>query len=443
MEQTFASQSPTYPLTRRRFLSQSTLFAAAALGAGSLLEAACTPASTGSAGQQQVTLKFLHWIGTDAGPVVAEINKRFHQEHPNITVQFSSLPTDQYETVLKARLAGGDAPDVFGVFPGLKFYPYAKAKYLADLSNEPWVSRLLPGARRVVTYTDGKVYTMPLDENVIGVVYNKQIFNRLGLSVPTTWADFLAVCEQVKRAGITPLALGIKDQWVDQLIPYAMAPSAIYRDDPDFDKQMLAGTKSFADSAWTQMMKDYLNLNARGYFNQGALGTTYVQTTQMIAAGKAAMVVNGNWILAPIRQLNPQLQLGMFPLPYVQPGQPIWVSSAVGITMAISATTKYPAEARKYLQFWARPDIMALYLKEKVAYSAFTDISNPALDPAAQEMVAPLKVGSYNFLDQNWPVGVQDVMLKDIQAVFAGSMSISQMLHDMDTAFEKNKGSIS
>ncbi len=250
------------------------------------------------------------------------------------------------------------------------------------------------------------------------------------------------MCEKLKSAGVTPLALGIKDQWVDQLIPYAMAPSAIYRDNLNFDKQLLSGASTFEHSAWTQMMKDYLDLNARGYFNQGPLGTTYVQTTQLIAAGKAAMVVNGNWILAPIRQLNPSLQLGMFPLPYVQTGQPIWISSAVGTTTAISSTTKHPVEARKYLQFWARPDIMALYLKEKVAYSSFTDTSNPALDPAARDMVAPLKVGAYNFLDQNWPVGVQDTMLKDIQGVFAGSVSIPKMLSDMDAAFQKNKGQI-
>src|SRR5436190_183810 len=130
------------PLTRRRFLSRSALLAGTALGAGPLLEA-CGSSGTATGSQQPVTLKFYHWIGTDAGPVVAEINKRFHAANPNITVQFSSLPTDQYQTVLKARLAGGDAPDVFGVFPGASLYPYAKAKYLADLSNEPWVAHIL------------------------------------------------------------------------------------------------------------------------------------------------------------------------------------------------------------------------------------------------------------------------------------------------------------
>src|SRR5579884_3296464 len=177
------------PLTRRRFLSRAALFAGTALGAGSLLEA-CGSTGTAAGGQQPVTLTFYHWIGTDAGPVIAEINKRFHAENPNITVQFSSNASDQYETVLKARLAGGDAPDIFGVYPGAKFYPYAKAKYLADLSNEPWVAHLAPGARRLTSYTDGKIYTLPLDTNAIGVIYNKQIFSQHGLTVPTNWADF-------------------------------------------------------------------------------------------------------------------------------------------------------------------------------------------------------------------------------------------------------------
>ncbi|HET8843186.1 MAG TPA: extracellular solute-binding protein, partial [Ktedonobacteraceae bacterium] len=280
-------------LTRRRFLSRSALLTGAALGAGPLLLEACSSSATSTSGQQPVTLKFFHWIGTDAGPVVAEINKRFHTENPTITVQFSSIASDQYETVLKARLAGGDAPDLFGVFPGAKFYPYARAKYIADLSQEPWVARLQDGAKRVVTYTDGKIYTLPLDQNAIGVIYNKQIFSQHSLSVPTNWADFVTVCEKLKSAGMTPLALGIKDQWVDQLIPYAMAPSAIYHQTLDFDKQLLAGTSTFAKSAWPRMMQDYLDLNAHGYFNRGALGTTYDQTTQLIAAGKAAMVVNG------------------------------------------------------------------------------------------------------------------------------------------------------
>lgn len=429
-------------LTRRSFLTQSALAAGTVLGTGSFL-AACSSSAATSATQQPVVLKLFHWFSTEVGSeLMTQINNRFHAENPHITVQFSSVTTDQYETVLKARLAGGDAPDIFGVFPGTKFYPYAKAGYLADLSDQPWVSHVLAAAKRSSSYK-GKVYLLPLNQNAIGVVYNKDIFQHLRLSVPTSWQDFLTVCQKIKAAGIVPIALGNKDLWIDQLIPYAMAPSAIYSNNPDFDQQMYAGKATFVNSPWVQMMKDYLGLNASGYFNTGVLGTTYAQTSQLVAGGKAAMVVNGNWIISQIRDLNASAHLGMFALPYVQLGKSIWVAASVGNPFAVSASTQYPAEAKKYLEFWTRQDVMGPYLQREAGISTLDNISNPALDPAVQELLPALKVGSYGFLDNNWPVGPQDVMQKDIQSVFASQMSVSQMLQDMDTSFQQNKASVS
>jgi len=395
-------------------------------------------ASSPATNTQPVVLKFFHWIGNDAGPVVEEINKRFETENPGITVEFESLQTDQYDTVLKTRLAAGDAPDVFGVFPGTKKDPFVSAGYLMDLSSEPWAARVSQGSLGVAI-NDNKVYALPMDQNVLGVIYNKKIFADLGLEVPKTWDQFLEVSQKIKDAGSTPIALGNKDLWVTQLIPFAMAPSKIYRDNPMFDQEMYDGKMSFAGSdAWKKMMADYIELDKRGFFNKGVLGTTYDQTVQLISSEKAVMTVNGNWMIAPIKQANPDINLGMFPLPYTEDGTEPWVSSAVGSMMAISSSTKHPEEAQKYVEFWARPDIMALYLKEKKAYATLTDV-DVDLDPAAAEMVPALKVGSYNFLDQKWPIGVQDQMFKDIQGVFAGSITIDEMFQNMDKVFQENK----
>jgi raffinose/stachyose/melibiose transport system substrate-binding protein len=403
-----------------------------------LMLSACS--NNGSSGGA-VTLKFYHWIGADAGPVVAQIDKMFEDANPNIKIDFTTAPTDQYQTVIKTRLASGDAPDVFGVFPGAWLQTYgAKPNYLVDLSNEPWVASLNSGAKGVSTY-NGKVYALPMSQNVIGVVYNKDVFAKAGVTVPTNWDEFLAACQKLKAAGVTPLALGIKDQWVDQLIPYAMAPTAIYSTNQSFDANMFAGTATFDNSPWKQMMQDYLSLQQQGYFNSGGLGTTYQQTQDLITTGKAAMVVNGNWILAPLEQADPSLKLGMFPLPYNKAGEKPWVSASVGEEMGISASSKHIAEAKKFVAFWARPDIMKLYLNAKKAFPAQSNVT-PDLDPAAAEMLPALNAGSYNFLDQKWPTGVQDVMLKDIQSVFAGTMTIDQMLKDMDTTFAAKKGSV-
>lgn len=383
---------------------------------------------------EPVTLSFYHWFGGDAGDTVEKIDAMFTEENPNITVEFETADTGTYEQVINTRLAADDAPDLFGVFPGTKFHPKAEAGYLMDLSDQPWVDNLLDGAKHVATW-DGKIMTMPIDQNVIGVIYNKQIFADLGLSVPTTWDEFLAVNDAIKEAGITPMALGIQSAWVDQLIPYAMAPTAIYRDNPDFDQQMYDGEATFVGSPWQQMMEDYLDLEARGYFNDNALGTNYDRGNELMATGQAAMLVQGNWALAGVEdKATEEMDLGMFPLPYNKDGGDIWVSAAVGGTIAISANTEHPEEAKKYLAFWARPDIMEIYLTEKKAFPAEKGVS-PELDPAAAEMLPALEVGSYPFLDQNWPPGVQDVMLADIQSVFAGEMTVEEMLQEMDDAW--------
>lgn len=391
------------------------------------------PEANSSADDDPVTLEFYHWFGADIGDTtIKEINDRFQAEYPHITIEFETADTDTYEQVITTRLSADDAPDIFGVFPGTKFHPKAEAGYLMDLSNEAWVENLFEGAKFVSTY-EGKVMTMPVDGNVIGVIYNKQIFNDLGLEVPANWEEFLAVCEAIKASGVAPLALGLQDGWVTQLIPYAMAPSAIYRDNLDFDAQMYARETTFVGSAWEQMMADYLDLEAKGYVNEDSLGTGYDLANDLMANGEAAMLVQGNWAIASLREKAPDLEWGMFPLPY-DAGGDVWVSSAIGITITISANTEYPEEAKAYLDFWARPEIMELYLTQKGAFPASVGVS-PEIDPAADEMIPYLEVGSYPFLDQNWPPGVQDVMLAGIQSVFAGEMTVEEMLQEMDTAW--------
>ena len=123
----------------------------------------------------------------------------------------------------------------------------------------------------------------------------------------------------------------------------------------------------------------------------------------------------------------------MFALPYDNGGE-VWVPAAIGGLMAVSANTEYPEEALAYIEFWASPEIQELYLTAKKAFPASAGIE-PDLDPASTEMFPYMEVGSYPFLDQNWPAGVQGIMLEDIQSVFAGEISIEQMLQDMDDAW--------
>ncbi|MCK5921622.1 MAG: extracellular solute-binding protein, partial [Methylococcales bacterium] len=77
---------------------------------------------------EPIVLEFYHWFGADLGETtIKEINDRFHEANPNITVEFETADTETFSQVLNTRLSADDAPDLFGVFPGTKFHPKAEA----------------------------------------------------------------------------------------------------------------------------------------------------------------------------------------------------------------------------------------------------------------------------------------------------------------------------
>ncbi|GGA17080.1 ABC transporter substrate-binding protein [Paenibacillus marchantiophytorum] len=379
-----------------------------------------------------VTLKM--YLVNNTKMNLEEINRRFEEKYPNIKIDYEGAPVDQFETVIKTKLASGDGPDIFTVFAGTKKDSFVKAGYLMDLSDRPWISRLTPGVVRSAS-TDGKVYALPRSQNVIGVIYNKQIFKDLGLEIPKDWQAFLQTAQKIKDAGLIPIGLGLKDQFVTQLIPYAMAASVIYRDNPNFDQSMYEGKQTFVGSPWEQMMTDYLDLDKKGFINKGTLGTANDQVVQLMSSGKVAMTVSLNAVVPAIKAANPQIGLGMFPLPYVKQGEPVWVSTGPAVLAGGYAKTKHPEEVKKYLDFVALQENMKTIVDTMQAFSVFNDVVTN-LDPALMEIQPSLKVGTYAFLDQNWPATVQPQMFVGIQDVFAGA-KIPDVLAKMDKAFKE------
>ena len=70
--------------------------------------------------------------------------------------------------------------------------------------------------KNLVKYTydvGGKTYAVGAVESTSGIIYNKEIFERYGLSVPQTYQDFLNICKTLKSKGIDPIGVGGSDLW--------------------------------------------------------------------------------------------------------------------------------------------------------------------------------------------------------------------------------------
>jgi raffinose/stachyose/melibiose transport system substrate-binding protein len=384
--------------------------------------------------QAPITLHVFHWLGSDIGPVVAEIDRRFIAENPGIKIESESFQLDRYEQALERRLAAGDPLDIVAVGEIRPLEVRIKPGDLLDLSAEPWVKQLTPEALREVS--DGaKVYALPLGKAAIGVAYNKDIFARLGIGMPATWPEFVAACRAIKAAGIVPLALANDDPWLIQLMPRAMAATAVYGQDPDFDTRLVRRESSVSASPWRQLIADQLSLQAGGCFGGASPPVSYDQSIELVATGRAAMALNGTWIVPQIKGGNPALQLGMFPLPYATAGQQVQVPTIITPLMAVPASTRYPVEAKKYLEFLARPDVMPLILRARGELPVMSGIV-VTQDPALDGLLSQAKTGSRDVFARSWPLAAREQFFYGLQGVLTGRTALDAFLEQIDKAFE-------
>ena len=324
------------------------VIAAAALAA---TLGACAPTSSSSSSiAENVTLSVWSWRPEDAA-IYKKIFDKFHESHKNITVDFKPYKSTEYNTILATGLTQAGGPDVMQLRAYGLVQPLVKANNLvpldgkvAGLSN--FDKTALDGSRGKA---DGKVYGVPLEMSTFQIYYNKDIFAKNNLQPPKTWDDLINAAKTLQTAGITPFAAAGKDTWLLPLYDDLFAASRY--GGTDFEKAVLSGQKKFDDPDYVAAL-DVLN-QLKPYFpkDQMGLGETDVQT--LFATGKAAMIPEGSFALAPIKTIDSSLNLGVFnapPAPGAVVNKPLqvgWVDASYGL----NAKSTHQKEALELLQW--------------------------------------------------------------------------------------------
>src|SRR3954451_8258825 len=146
----------------------ATATAVAACGSGTQSDTSST-----SSGNGQVTLILKHITGTDENAMNAAI-ARYKKVAPNVTIKASYAPTDQLQTSLRAQLGGGNAPDLFVVWPGngsaMSVQQLAPTGVLADISDQGWIKNV-PDSLKPLLGDGGKTYMYSSGVTPIGDIY--------------------------------------------------------------------------------------------------------------------------------------------------------------------------------------------------------------------------------------------------------------------------------
>ncbi|MGP3960277.1 extracellular solute-binding protein [Nonomuraea sp. 3N208] len=398
-----------------------------------------TTATTGG-GPAATELKFIG-VADQKAPM-DELLAAYQKVKPTVRVTASYAPTDQVQTSVRTQLGAGNAPDLHVVYPGngsaMSMSQIAEAGLLADLSAQPW-TQTIPAGFKPAFQLDGKTYIYSAGSSVIGAIYNKKVFEQAGVDAPpTTWTEFLAVCDKLKKSGVAPIALGAQTPWVTQLITYALVPSTVYAKDPTFDDKQLAGQTTFAQSGWRQAMEMYLELQKRGFFNDKPNGTTFEQQISMVATGKAGMAIQVSAVLPDFRKAaSTPDDLSMFPVPGADDAASVWIPAGVVVGLGAAAKGKNVEEAKAFIDFLGKQENINAWAKAISAIPLTQDASS-TIDPAVESFLPFTKDRAVPFMDQRWPnAEVQPVHFAVVQELLAGKSTVDEALKKMDEAYQK------
>lgn len=353
------------------------------------------------------------------------------EKFPEIKVTFEFVALDNFNNVLNSQLQAGQGPDIIEV--GGEARLLANAGYLMDLTSQPFVGKYAQAG--LTPYSvDGKVYATPLQSWYEGIFYNKALFKENGIEVPKTLDAFIQIHKDLSAKGIKPQTMGAQS-WEPMMKQSIGVVNNEFYSDPankDFDEQFNAGEAKVSE-AWLPYVEEWSRVITEGCLTQDMLGLSYDQALDEFATGKAAMWESGPWAVGTILEKNPDIELGMFPIPGLKEGSG-WLVGGPGSAFAVNNKTEHAEEVLKILEFTATEEAQLALIKDNAGSSFLTGVEVDLGDIYA-DCDEAFKAGNvYAPWTASWIAGnpIVEGYGKSLQEVLAGTKTIKEALEDAD-----------
>ncbi|KAA0546313.1 extracellular solute-binding protein [Bacillus sp. BGMRC 2118] len=355
--------------------------------------------------------------------------KEFEEKNPDIKIKLDSPP--EAETVIKTRLTKNDLPDLMAIGGNATYGELARAGVLNDFSDSDLINNVQPSyvdmLGRLVGPDEEGTFGIPYATNANAVIYNKEKFEALGLEVPKTWDEFVAALDKAKAAGEIPIYFTLKDAWTG-MIPWNSLGANIAGE--DFAQKKNNGEATFVES-YDEVADKMLTLTSYGHKDN--MGVAYGDGNNAFASGKGVFYLQGNWAIPEIKKANPDIQLGVFPMPVTNDPAQNKLVSGVDVVLTMNKDTKHKEEATKFLEFMLDKETAKKYTDEQKAFSAVQDVFQE--DPVFEGIKANFESGALtSFPDHYYPAGMgTDGYLQE----FVAKKNKESFLKKLDAEWDK------
>lgn len=292
------------------------------------------------------------WTLTFDNPAVTKafgtIIKDFEAANPGVTVKLENRATDEHKSALRVAAGSDQAPDIYFMWAGLglggEFIKSGLALPMDKYYKQyKWDDEFIAPALSFSKQYPGGRYGVPYTFRGEALYYNKALFEKAGItSLPKTYDELVADADKLVAAGIRPITFGGTVNWhvmrlMDEILEVQcgaekhdalMAIKVSWADEP-------CATKSFEElHKWTSK-----------YFLKPFMGIDNNQAFNLFLAGRAAMMLEGNWLVGQLRNANKLADYGVFPFPGASR------LYGFGEYNYISTKSKNPDVAAKFLDY--------------------------------------------------------------------------------------------
>jgi raffinose/stachyose/melibiose transport system substrate-binding protein len=322
------------------------------------------------------TLRILVHGNPPVEQVLAQLADQFEQQNPGTTVEVSSVPTNDYQNVRNTRIAAGGVDIVEAVDSGFTarsnpdyvtgvdespFIQGVQAGNWVELTGQEFLGNFSPEVMEQLAY-DGRAFLVPTGTvYYTGILYNQDIFAEHGLAVPTTWSEFVEVCQTLQEAGITPLSMGGQDLWPVGLLVLALAQS-MFPDLPALDEQLWTGQFPLDGPESVELLEKLQTLY--GFTEDNFPGIAYSTIPSRFASGEVAMIPDGNWSAPSIDAAGPEFSYDIFPLPGSDnPADNQYIGGKLDAGYGIPTSSPNQDLAIRFLEFYSQPENYQTFIR--------------------------------------------------------------------------------
>jgi multiple sugar transport system substrate-binding protein len=341
-----------------------------------------------------ITVKLSGWTGNPLEQtLLKQVIQDFERQQSQIKVKYEAI-ADQYMDVIKTRLVGEAAPDVF--YLDALEAPFLMGQNVLEpldkyINPKFDITDIEPNLLNNFTYQN-HIYGLPKDYSTLALFYNKQAFTQIGLTnPPTTWEQLRTYAKQL-TGKLNKYGFGEIPELARQAYKITAFGGEI------IDKN---GYATFANDPGLQGLELVINQyqKDRSSAQKSDVGTN--SGSEMFGQNKVAMVIEGNWAIPYLQETFPKLEFATAEIPKINHQKSTMVFT---VAYVMNKQTQHKLAAWKLISYLTGKEGMKKWTSKGFALPARKSVAQQLgydQDPLRASLVAgvnyatPWQLGKY------------------------------------------------